>query len=59
MRFMTNNPKKIVGIHGYGLTVVERVPLEVRPNPVNARYLKTKKAKLGHLLKLKWLEALD
>jgi 3,4-dihydroxy 2-butanone 4-phosphate synthase/GTP cyclohydrolase II len=58
MRFMTNNPKKIVGIDGYGLKVVERVPLEVRPNPANLRYLKTKKEKMGHLLALGNLEAL-
>jgi 3,4-dihydroxy 2-butanone 4-phosphate synthase/GTP cyclohydrolase II len=59
MRYMTNNPKKIVGIEAYGLKVVERVPIEVRPNPVNARYLKTKKQKLGHLLELKELAPLD
>jgi len=50
MRLLTNNPKKIIGLEGYGLTVVERVPLTVCPNPVNLRYLKTKCAKLGHLL---------
>jgi 3,4-dihydroxy 2-butanone 4-phosphate synthase/GTP cyclohydrolase II len=46
---MTNNPKKIVGLKGYGLDIVERVPLEMRPHTKNRKYLKTKKAKLGHL----------
>jgi 3,4-dihydroxy 2-butanone 4-phosphate synthase/GTP cyclohydrolase II len=50
MRLMTNNPKKIVGLEGYGLKVVERVPMEIRPHERNIVYLKTKKKKLGHLL---------
>ena len=50
MRLMTNNPKKIVGLEGYGLKVVERVPIETRPNERNIIYLKTKKKKLGHML---------
>ncbi len=50
MRLMTNNPKKIVGLEGYGLKVVERVPMEIRPHDKNIVYLKTKKKKLGHLL---------
>lgn len=50
MRLMTNNPKKIVGLEGYGLKVVERVPLEIRPHEKNIIYLKTKKKKLGHIL---------
>jgi 3,4-dihydroxy 2-butanone 4-phosphate synthase / GTP cyclohydrolase II len=50
VRFLTNNPKKIVGIDGYGLTVAEQVPLGVEPNPHNTGYLKTKREKLGHLL---------
>lgn len=50
MRLMTNNPKKIVGLEGYGLKVVERVPMEIRPHDRNIVYLKTKKKKLGHLL---------
>ncbi len=50
MRLMTNNPKKIVGLEGYGLKVVERVPVETRPNEKNIVYLKTKKKKLGHML---------
>jgi 3,4-dihydroxy 2-butanone 4-phosphate synthase/GTP cyclohydrolase II len=53
MRLMTNNPKKIVGLEGYGLKVVERVPIEMDACPVNQRYLATKKEKLGHLLELK------
>ncbi len=50
IRLMTNNPRKIVGIEGYGLQVVERVPIEIAPGKSNERYLRTKKAKLGHIL---------
>lgn len=50
MRLMTNNPKKIVGLEGYGLKVVERVPIETSPTERNIVYLKTKKKKLGHML---------
>jgi len=50
IRLITNNPRKIVGVEGYGLRVVERVPLEIPPQASNVRYLQTKKAKLGHLL---------
>ena len=50
MKLMTNNPKKIVGLEGYGLKVVERVPIEVKPHEKNIVYLKTKKKKLGHML---------
>jgi len=50
IRLMTNNPRKIVGIEGYGLQVVERVPIEIAPQESNVHYLRTKKAKLGHLL---------
>jgi 3,4-dihydroxy 2-butanone 4-phosphate synthase/GTP cyclohydrolase II len=50
MRLMTNNPKKIVGLEGYGLKVVERVSIETQPNDKNIIYLKTKKKKLGHIL---------
>ncbi len=53
MRLMTNNPKKIVGLEGYGITVVERVPIEVPPCPENERYLRTKCIKLGHLMRLR------
>jgi 3,4-dihydroxy 2-butanone 4-phosphate synthase / GTP cyclohydrolase II len=52
IRLLTNNPKKIVGLTGYGLQVVERVALEILPNGANVRYLKTKKMKLGHILSL-------
>jgi 3,4-dihydroxy 2-butanone 4-phosphate synthase/GTP cyclohydrolase II len=52
IRLLTNNPRKIVGLEGYGLKVIERVPLEIKPNPVNYGYLKTKKEKLGHQLKI-------
>jgi 3,4-dihydroxy 2-butanone 4-phosphate synthase / GTP cyclohydrolase II len=50
MRLLTNNPKKVVGLHGYGLEIVERIPLETDPNSVNERYLRTKRDKLGHLI---------
>jgi 3,4-dihydroxy 2-butanone 4-phosphate synthase/GTP cyclohydrolase II len=50
IRLLTNNPRKIVGLEAYGLEVVERVPIEICPNPNNVDYLATKRAKLGHLL---------
>jgi 3,4-dihydroxy 2-butanone 4-phosphate synthase/GTP cyclohydrolase II len=50
IRLMTNNPKKIIGLHGYGLEIVERVKLEINPNEINEKYLKTKRDKLGHLI---------
>ena len=50
LRLMTNNPRKIVGLEGYGLEVVERVPIEIPPNAHDERYLRTKRDKLGHLL---------
>jgi 3,4-dihydroxy 2-butanone 4-phosphate synthase/GTP cyclohydrolase II len=50
IRLLTNNPKKVVGIEGYGLEIEERVPIQVPPNESNLLYLKTKKDKLGHLL---------
>ena len=50
IRLLTNNPKKIVGLEGYGLEVVEQVPIRITPNPHNAKYLKTKQEKLGHLM---------
>ncbi len=52
LRLITNNPRKFVGLAGYGLEIAERVPLEVAPNACNARYLKTKKEKMGHILDL-------
>ena len=50
LRLLTNNPRKVVGIQGYGLDIVERVPIAFAPTPHNAKYLKTKKEKLGHLI---------
>jgi 3,4-dihydroxy 2-butanone 4-phosphate synthase/GTP cyclohydrolase II len=50
MRLMTNNPRKIVGLESYGLEIVERVPVQIEPNLKNAKYLQTKKARLGHML---------
>ena len=52
IRLITNNPRKIVGIEGYGLKVIERVPMEMEPTPENLKYLETKRDKLGHLLKI-------
>jgi 3,4-dihydroxy 2-butanone 4-phosphate synthase / GTP cyclohydrolase II len=50
IRLLTNNPKKVVGLEGYGLEIVEQVPIRVKPNPHNEQYLKTKREKLGHLV---------
>jgi len=50
MRIMTNNPTKYGGLDGYGLEIVDRVPLSVEPNPENIRYLQTKMNRMGHLL---------
>jgi 3,4-dihydroxy 2-butanone 4-phosphate synthase / GTP cyclohydrolase II len=52
LRLMTNNPKKIIGLQGYGLEVVERIPIECKPGKKNLHYLKTKKKKMGHLLNI-------
>ncbi|HPR63096.1 MAG TPA: bifunctional 3,4-dihydroxy-2-butanone-4-phosphate synthase/GTP cyclohydrolase II [Thermoanaerobaculia bacterium] len=52
MRLMTNNPQKYVALNGYGLEIIERVPIEILPTSDNRKYLETKKEKLGHLLKL-------
>ena len=52
IRLLTNNPKKIVGLEGYGMKVVERVPIQIKPGPHNKKYLETKKKKLGHFLDL-------
>lgn len=57
IRLLTNNPRKIVGLEGYGLTIVERVGIECPPTETNVRYLETKKKKLGHLLELESCEA--
>lgn len=53
IRLLTNNPKKVIGLKGYGLEIVERVPLEMRPTRHNHRYLATKRDKMGHMLELK------
>ncbi|NLN40089.1 MAG: GTP cyclohydrolase II, partial [Smithella sp.] len=52
MRLLTNNPKKIVGLEGYGIEVTERVPIEIPPNENNIHYMTTKKRKMGHILDL-------
>jgi 3,4-dihydroxy 2-butanone 4-phosphate synthase/GTP cyclohydrolase II len=51
MRLLTNNPAKLAGLSGYGLTIVDRVPLEIEPNPFNAAYLATKRERMGHHMK--------
>ncbi len=50
IKLLTNNPKKVVGLEGYGLKVVETIPIEVPPNPHNVKYLETKRKKMGHML---------
>jgi len=50
IRLITNNPKKRVGLMGYGLAIVENIPIEIKPNPHNEKYLQTKRDKLGHLI---------
>jgi 3,4-dihydroxy 2-butanone 4-phosphate synthase/GTP cyclohydrolase II len=50
IRLLTNNPRKVVGLEGYGLEIVKQVPIKIRPNPHNEKYLRTKREKLGHLL---------
>jgi 3,4-dihydroxy 2-butanone 4-phosphate synthase/GTP cyclohydrolase II len=52
MRLLTNNPKKMIGLQGYGLSVVEQVPIEIEPNSYNRCYLECKKFKMGHTLSL-------
>ncbi|MFC1568642.1 bifunctional 3,4-dihydroxy-2-butanone-4-phosphate synthase/GTP cyclohydrolase II [bacterium] len=55
IRLLTNNPRKIVGLEGHGLEIVERIPIEVEPNHANAKYLQTKRDKLGHLILDDWV----
>ena len=50
LKLMTNNPTKRVGLHGYGLEITERVPIEVPANETNASYLRTKRDRMGHIL---------
>ena len=52
LRLITNNPRKFIGLTGYGLEIVERVPLEIPPNESNRKYLRTKKEKMGHILEM-------
>lgn len=52
MRLLTNNPKKIVGLEGYGIEITKRVPIEICPNENNIKYMKTKQKKMGHLLNI-------
>ena len=55
MRLLTNNPKKIISLEGFGLKIVDRVPIEFKANKVNDKYLSTKRDKLGHLI----MESID
>ena len=50
IRLMTNNPKKVIGLEGYGLEIVEQIPVSLPSNPHNARYLETKRVRMGHTL---------
>ena len=50
IKLLTNNPRKIVGLEGYGLKIIKRIPIEIKPNKLNKKYLRTKKLKLGHIL---------
>jgi len=50
IELLTNNPKKLVGLEGYGLEIIKRIPLEIQPNRINLKYLQTKKRKMGHIL---------
>ena len=50
MQLLTNNPKNIIGLEGFGLEVVERIPIEFKSNKINKKYLETKRDKLGHLI---------
>lgn len=50
IELLSNNPKKVIGLEGYGLTITKRVPIEIKPNEINIKYLKTKKKKMGHIL---------
>ena len=52
IRLLTNNPKKIIGLQGYGLSILEQVPIEIEPNEYNRCYLECKKLKMGHWLNL-------
>jgi 3,4-dihydroxy 2-butanone 4-phosphate synthase/GTP cyclohydrolase II len=52
LRLMTNNPVKRVGLESYGIEIVENIPIEIAPNPYNVRYMRTKKEKMHHELKL-------
>lgn len=52
LRLITNNPRKFIGLAGYGLEIVDRVPIEIEPNKTNLKYLKTKKEKMGHILEM-------
>ena len=52
IHLMTNNPKKVIGLEGYGLKVAKTIPIIIPPNPYNRKYLETKQRKMGHILKL-------
>ena len=50
IRLLTNNPRKVIGLEGYGLEIVEQIPISIPANPHNAKYLETKRLRMGHLL---------
>jgi 3,4-dihydroxy 2-butanone 4-phosphate synthase/GTP cyclohydrolase II len=52
IRLITNNPRKFIGLAGYGLEIADRIPIEIPPNTSNLQYLKTKKEKMGHILEM-------
>jgi 3,4-dihydroxy 2-butanone 4-phosphate synthase/GTP cyclohydrolase II len=52
MKLITNNPKKMIGLEGYGLSLIEQVPIEIKPNEYNKSYLECKKLKMGHMLNI-------
>ena len=59
IRLITNNPRKVAALKGYGLEIVERVPIEIPPNEVNMQYMQTKQQKMGHYLNWEYDEEIE